>query len=72
MDDIIEVGLWAPSAGGDWPRRPFYLQKHRIRSGKQSITVTVSQKPNLAGIDPRFLMVDLLPENNIQEVGFKR
>jgi ABC-2 type transport system permease protein len=72
MDDLIEVGLWAPSGDGDWPRKPFYLQKYRIKSGKQTITVTVSQQPNLAGIDPRFLMVDLLPEDNIKEVAFKR
>jgi hypothetical protein len=72
MDDIIEVGLWAPSSDGDWPRKTFYLQQHRIKSGKQTITVTVSQKPNLAGIDPRFLLVDLQAEDNIQEVGFKQ
>jgi ABC-2 type transport system permease protein len=34
-------------------------QKFRIRSGKQTITVTVPQKPVRAGIDPRHLLSDL-------------
>jgi hypothetical protein len=28
------------------------MQKHRIRSGKQTIMVTVPQKPACDGIDP--------------------
>src|SRR5262249_16997174 len=51
MDDWIEIGVF----GEGEP----YLQKRRIRSGKQTITVTVPQKPARAGIDPRHLLSDL-------------
>jgi len=51
MDDWLEVGVF--DAG------QLYLQRHRIRSGKQTITVTVPQKPVRAGIDPRHLLSDL-------------
>lgn len=51
MDDWIEVGVF------DEGER--YLQKHRIYSGKQAITITVPQKPARAGIDPRHLLSDL-------------
>ncbi|HJU73856.1 MAG TPA: hypothetical protein VJ717_08925, partial [Gemmatimonadaceae bacterium] len=29
-----------------------YFEKHRIRSGEQRITLTVSRKPESVGIDP--------------------
>jgi hypothetical protein len=51
MDDWMEVGVF-------YAGEP-YLQKHRIRSGKQTITVTVPRKPARAGIDPRHLLSDL-------------
>ncbi len=51
MDDWLEVGVF------DDAER--YLKKHHIHSGKQTITVTVPQKPARAGIDPRHLLSDL-------------
>ena len=48
MDDWMEVGVFDEGEP--------YLQKHRIRSGKQTITVTVPRKPTRAGIDPRHLL----------------
>jgi ABC-2 type transport system permease protein len=52
VDDWIEVGVFYDKG------EPF-LQKHRIGSGKQTITVTVPQKPAQAGIDPRHLLSGL-------------
>lgn len=61
MDDWIEVGVF------DEGER--YLQKHRIHAGKQTITVTVPQKPTRAGIDPRHLLSDLgETDNNVKAV----
>ena len=51
MDDWLEVGVFHEGEP--------YLQKHRIRFGKQTVTVTVPQKPARAGIDPRHLLSDL-------------
>ncbi len=51
MDEWIEVGVFAPAKGRE-RQEPLYLKKHRIRSGKQTIQVTVSGKPARAGIDP--------------------
>ncbi len=45
MDDSIEIGVFAATG------KTLYLQKHRIGAGKQRITVTVSRKPDRAGID---------------------
>ena len=61
MDDWIEVGVFDEGEQ--------YLQKHRIRSGKQTIAVTVPQKPTRAGIDPRHLLSDRGEiDNNIKAV----
>jgi hypothetical protein len=67
MDDWIEVGLFAPAQGGE-PAAPLYLQKHRIRSGGQSITVTVPNKPVRAGLDPNYLLIDLKTDDNVIDV----
>jgi aminopeptidase N len=64
MDDWVEVGVF----GEGEP----YLQKHRIRSGKQTITVTVPRKPARAGIDPNYLLIDLKADDNIKTVRAKR
>jgi hypothetical protein len=60
MDDWVEVGVY----GEGEP----YMQKHRIRSGQQAITVTVPRKPTRAGLDPENLLIDLDTENNIKGV----
>jgi ABC-2 type transport system permease protein len=40
MDDLVEIGVFAP--GGDKDvGQPLYLKQHRIRSGKQTISITV-------------------------------
>jgi ABC-type transport system involved in multi-copper enzyme maturation permease subunit len=60
MDDWIEVGVFGE-------RKP-YVVKQRIRSGEQTIVVTVPWKPSRAGIDPDDLLVDLDSEDNIRDV----
>jgi len=61
MDDWVEIGVFRD--------RDPYLQKQRIRSGKQTITLTVPQKPTRAGIDPNHLLSELGEEDgNIKPV----
>jgi len=64
MDDWVPVGVF----GQGEP----YMEKHRIRSGQQTIMVTVSRKPTRAGIDPWNLLIDLDTENNIKDVKIER
>ncbi len=67
-DDWIEIGVYAPAAEDGKPGRLLYLQKHRIRSNRQLITVTVPQKPARAGIDPRHLLIDWKMSDNTEAV----
>ncbi len=67
MDDWVEIGVFAPAEEGNGLGEPIYLQKHRIRSAEQTITVTVPRKPARAGIDPYHLL-DWERGDNTEEV----
>ena len=79
MDDWIEIGIFAE---GEKPPTldvehigdagtPFYTQKHRIRSGQQTIAVTMSRRPTRAGIDPNRLLVEVATADNTTTVRTK-
>ena len=67
MDDLVEIGVFA-AAGDGGPGVPPYLRMHRVRSGEQRITLTVQGEPDRAGIDPRNLLIDVEPGDNLAEV----
>ena len=57
INEWVEIGVFAPAEGGHGElSQPLYVQKHRIRSTGQTITVTVPRQPVLAGIDPYHLL----------------
>jgi ABC-2 type transport system permease protein len=57
LDEWVEIGVFGePEKDHGELSAPLYLQKHRIRSTEQTITVTVPGKPLLAGIDPHHLL----------------
>jgi len=64
MNDWLEVGIF--EEGRD---EPLYLEMHRVRSGKQTIKVTVPRKPERGGIDPNNLMIDLRLDDNMMQLG---
>lgn len=69
MDEWVEIGVFAPVAEGeDSLSKPLYVQQHRVRSGRQTITVTVPGEPAYAGIDPYHLLIELETDDNIEEV----
>jgi ABC-2 type transport system permease protein len=68
MDDLIEIGVFAPDGNDQSVGRTLYLEKHRVRSGRQTITVTVRSTPGRAGIDPDQLLIDLKPDDNVRNV----
>ena len=56
MDDPVEIGVFAPLETGSLERRVLHRETHRIRSGRQTITVVVPERPEFAGIDPYGLL----------------
>ena len=67
MNDFVEIGVFAPGTGGGLGA-PLYLRRHRIRSGKQTIRVTVLGEPARAGIDPWRKLIDRQREDNMADV----
>jgi ABC-2 type transport system permease protein len=61
MHDLVEIGVF-----GDATADPLYLQKHRIRSGRQRISVVVNGTPARAGVDPHLLLIDRNWSDNLR------
>ena len=61
------LGIFAAEANGE-RGEALSLRMHRIRSGEQTITVTVPRRPFYAGIDPHHLLIDLESDDNIKNV----
>jgi len=71
MDAWVELGVFGDARPGEFLGQPLYLQKHRIRSGRQTITVTVSGKPARGGIDP-YNLLDWEEGDNIEAIEVKQ
>ncbi len=71
MNDRVEIGVFAPAEEGEEPGEPLYVQKHPIRTGTQTITVTVPHEPARVGIDPYHLLIDLEMGDNMEEVNIE-
>ena len=70
MDDLVEVGVFADQAGSATALgEPLYVKQHRIRSGKQTITVVVPRKPARAGIDPYRKFIERDRDDNVAAVA---
>ena len=69
MNDLIEIGVFAPAQAGEARGKPLELAMHRVRTGLQTITITVPERPASAGIDPRHLLIDMEPSDNVVEVS---
>ncbi len=63
----VEIGIFAAAKYGEFLGKPLYVRKHFIRSGPQTITVTVPQKPARGGIDP-YNLLDWEEGDNIEEI----
>ena len=64
MNDLVEIGVFGPPGS-----KPLHLAMHRIHTGPQTITVTVPRQPAQAGIDPRHLLIDVEPWDNVLAVS---
>ena len=63
MNDLIEVGIFAAGKSD-----PFYLMRHRIRSGTQTLRIIVSHEPSRAGLDPFGKLIERERGDNLADV----
>ncbi len=67
--DWIEVGIYGAGGDGDRRERPLHLERHQLASGTGEILITVDEEPSSAGIDPRHLLIDRVPGDNLKGVS---
>ena len=67
MNDLIEVGVYGDE-GSATRGVQLYRSMHRIKVGAQQITVLVNAKLPRAGIDPRNLLIETEPGDNMTAV----
>ena len=70
VTEWVEIGLFAAAKPGETLGETLYVQKHRIRSGTQTITVMLREKPARGGIDP-YNLLDWDEGDNIEPVEVK-
>ena len=58
LNDLVEIAVFAGDA------RP-YFERHRIRSGEQRITLTVSKKPDGVGVDPYHNLIQRVKDGRV-------
>ncbi len=69
-NDWIEIGVFGRQRTvGEPEGSTLYLKKHRLTSGDGEIEIVVEQEPARAGIDPRNLLVDRVPDDNTKAVA---
>jgi ABC-2 type transport system permease protein len=68
-NDWIEVGVYGKAVDGTKDGRVLHLEKHRLRSGTNRLLITVDEEPVRAGVDPRNLLIDRVPGDNLKKIG---
>lgn len=68
LNDWIEIGVFASPQEGKEPGKPLYKRMHYLNTAQQTITVTVPEKPALAGIDPNHLLIDWKMDDNLKNL----
>ena len=68
MKDWVEIGVYGPAEAGKNLGKQLYLQKHLINSGNHRIVITLEDRPDKVGVDPRNLLVDWNVIDNYKQV----
>jgi ABC-2 type transport system permease protein len=69
MQDWVDIGLFTEKQiNGKTEQVPLYLKKHKLQSGRQTLTLRVTEKPLRAGVDPYNKLVDRNPGDNMTAV----
>ncbi|MFZ0878991.1 MAG: hypothetical protein WA002_05815, partial [Candidatus Acidiferrales bacterium] len=68
VDDWIEVGALAAPAKRKKYGDVLYRERMHMTTGVATYTFTTDTLPDKAGIDPLFLLIDRIPDDNLKRV----
>ena len=70
--DWIEIGAFAKPAEGKKYGKQIYSKLENISSDENTFTFIIKEKPDKAGIDPNYYLVDRMPDDNLKTVEEKK
>ncbi len=66
LDEWFDIGLFAVHPDNiDNEAQVLYFQRHRLRAGDNTITVTLDQRPSHGGVDPYVKMINRFSDSNV-------
>jgi ABC-2 type transport system permease protein len=68
MDDWIEIGAYAAAPKGKKTGELLHRERIRVKDGEHRFKFQTSQPPYTAGLDPLYLMIDRVPDDNMKRV----
>jgi hypothetical protein len=73
LDDEIDLAVWGSRGAGDPPEgKLLALERRRVVSGRQTLTIEVGEEPKRAAIDPFLKRIDRNPDDNLTGVEVAR
>lgn len=68
-NDYIDIGIYSKEKEeGHEYGRPILVERHKISAADTTFIFVVDELPYEAGIDPNYLLVDRMPEDNVKKV----
>jgi aminopeptidase N len=71
MNDWLEIGAFAKPESGKRYGKLLHRERVQLTSGKHELDFIVKELPYQAGIDPRHLLIDRMPDDNLKKVTVK-
>jgi len=68
MDDFVEIGAFAKAEPGNRYGKLLHRQRVQLTQGTHELEFVVDEPPHQAGIDPRNLLIDRVPDDNLMKV----
>jgi aminopeptidase N len=68
MDDFLEIGAFAKPEPGNRFGKLLFRKRLQLAHGTHELEFIVDEKPYQAGIDPRNLLIDRVPDDNLIKV----
>ena len=71
MNDFLEIGAYAKPESGKRYGKLLHRERVQLEGGKHELEFVVDELPYQAGVDPRNLLIDLVPADNLKKVTLR-
>jgi len=69
LNDYLDIGVFAKPGKNEELGKPLVLKRVKVDKAENSFVFTVSEKPELVGIDPYNYLVDRIPDDNTEKLS---